>query len=103
MRNFLHHPAARQQHEAALGLRVFDDFQLNAMLGRGLFRGFPRVTLIDIRQLHMVSGDLLHLCGQPFHLRSILLISGGDVQGQQMAQRIHGRMHLRAFALFAPS
>jgi hypothetical protein len=39
-----HHPAARQQDEAALGVRQFDDVQGDAVLLRNLTRLFPGVT-----------------------------------------------------------
>jgi hypothetical protein len=39
-----HHPAARQQHEAAFGLCVLDHLQLNAVLGGRALGGFPGVA-----------------------------------------------------------
>jgi hypothetical protein len=46
----------------------------------------------------MISGNPLYLSGGFLHLSAILLIRGGDVQRQQMAQCVHRRMHLRSFA-----
>jgi hypothetical protein len=66
---------------------MFDDLQLDAVTGCGLFSSVASVTLIDISKLHMVSGNLLHLGNDPFHLRSMLLFGGGHMQRQQMSQR----------------
>src|SRR3984885_16203577 len=98
----LHHPAARQQDEAALGFSVLDHFELDPMLGGGGLGGFSGVSLIDISKLHLVSGYLLHLFGELLHLSAILLIGGRDVQGKQVAQGVHRGMHLRSFAPLGP-
>lgn len=69
-----HHPAAWQQHKAVLGLSMLDDFQTNAVFGRGFFGSFAGVALIDISQFDMLPRDFLHLCGQFSHLSAILLV-----------------------------
>ena len=79
-----HHPAARQQDESAFSLGMFDHFQPHAMLVRRLGRVFSGVALIDIRQLDVLTRHLLHRFEQRFHLCAVLLISCGNVQGQQM-------------------
>src|SRR3974390_2395434 len=69
-----HHPASRQEHEAALGLGVLDDRQLNAV-SLGCPLGFlSGIALIHIRELHSLSGDVLHRLLELFNLRAILLI-----------------------------
>ena len=42
-------PASRQQDEAALGLREFDDLQVDAVRARP-WRTFPRMALVAIGQ-----------------------------------------------------
>jgi hypothetical protein len=100
--DYLHHPAARQQHEAPLGLGVLDHLQLEAVgFGRGRRRA-PGVTLVDVGQLDRLAGHGLHTGGQRFHLRPILLVGRGDHQGQQMAQGIDRRVHLGAALALGP-
>ena len=75
----LDHPAARQQNESAFCSCMFDHFQLNAMRRRRILRGFSGVSLIDIGQLHMVSGDLLHCSSELLAPYGQLMASGtGD-------------------------
>jgi glucokinase len=47
----LHDPAPRQQHEAALGLRVLDHLQVDAVGRRRLGRVIPGVALVDVGQV----------------------------------------------------
>ena len=59
-----HYPPARQQHEAALGLRVLYHLKPNAAsFGIGL-RLLPRIALISISQLDILAGRLLDRGGQ---------------------------------------
>jgi hypothetical protein len=90
----LHHPAARQQDEAALGLGMLDHFQLDTMLGCRCFGRRSGVALVHIGQLDILFCNLLHLPGQFADLCAILLVGRRDMQGQQMALRIHCRMYL---------
>lgn len=71
-------PAARQQHEAALGL------------GR-LLAG---VALGDEGDLDGLAGGLLHLLGQRRHLRAVLPTRGPHEQGQLRAEGADGQMRL---------
>jgi hypothetical protein len=87
-------PPSWQQNEAALCLGVFDDLQLDAMLGRRVGCG----RTLNIGQLHAATGDLLDLFGQPLDLGAVLFARRGHVQGKQMAQRIDRRMYLRPLA-----
>ncbi len=96
----LHDPSAGQQHEATFGLRQRDDFQAHPMgLGR-LGRHIAGGARIDVGQFHPAPGDFLDRFGQLAHLRPVLVISWGHMQGQQIAQRIHCGMDLAAFAAF---
>ena len=92
------HPAARQQYEAALGLGVLDHRQLDTVGLSRLFCILSSVALIHIRQCHTLVGKVLYRLRQFFHLRPVLLIGRGDMQGQQMSQGIDCRMHLGPFA-----
>ncbi len=94
----LHDPSARQQDKAAFGLWQFDDLQTYSVcLGR-LCRLITRVSLIDERHLDMRARDFLDSRSQSAYLSPILLIGRRDQQGQQVAQRIHCRMHFAALA-----
>src|SRR6202166_5236625 len=75
-------PSARQQDEAAFGLGVLDDLQLNAVPGGCAVSGFSGVALVNVGKFHMVSGDLLHRFGELAHLGAVLLVGGGDMQGE---------------------
>ncbi len=77
---------------------MFDDFQLDAMFGSGLCSRCAGVSLIDIGQLDMLAGDLLHGFSQHADLRAILLIGRRYVQRQQMPKRVNGCMNLRSLA-----
>ncbi len=86
-------PAAQQKHESSLGLGTLDHLQPDAVFSRGLASVFARVILIDPGQLHLLACDLLYSLGQHANLVTILLVGCGDVQRQQMAQRVDGRVH----------
>ena len=94
----LHHPAAGQQHETTFGLRLFDYFQLYAVLFSRLSRAFPGIALIHISQFDVLASDFLHRLGQLLHLGAILFIGCGHVQGEQMTQRVHRRMYFRSLS-----
>ncbi|HUZ00184.1 MAG TPA: hypothetical protein VMU89_07525 [Thermomicrobiaceae bacterium] len=42
--------------------------------------------MIDVGQLDVLPGRLLDRCGQHTHLGPILLVGGGDVQGQEVVE-----------------
>jgi len=73
---------------------MFDHFQLHTVPFRCLGRVFSRVALIHISQFDALPGELLHRFGQSLDLGAILFISGGYMQGEQMAQCIDGCMYL---------
>jgi len=56
------------------------------------------VSLIDIGQLDVFTRNLLHCLSQFLHLRAVLFVGRRNMQGQEMTQRIHSRMHLRSLA-----
>ncbi len=89
----------RQQHKASLGVRQFDNLQLNVMRFGGLGHDVPSVDLIDIGDLDTLSGRLMDLAGKLINLCSVLLIGSNDVQRQKMTHRVDGDMNLRAFAV----
>src|SRR6201989_321952 len=67
-------PSAGQQDEAAFGLRVLDDLQLNAVPGGRAVGGFSSVALVDVGKFHVVSGGLLHRFCELLHLGAVLLV-----------------------------
>lgn len=60
-----HDPASRQQDEAALGLRAFDDLQFDAVRAGGLGRLLTGVAPVGRGQIDAVPGGGLHGLGQP--------------------------------------
>ena len=97
-KDYFHHPAPWQEHEAALGLGQLDDLQSDAVGHGVLGRGVARVPLIHKRHLHGGTGCLLHRRRQRGNLGAVLVIGRGDVQRQQMAEGIDRQMHLAALA-----
>ena len=89
----LDHPAARQEHKAALGFGEFDYVQTDAVLRAGRRGVRSGVTLIYIRQFDVLLGHLLDSLREFPHLGAILLIGGRDFDGQQMAQGVYRNMH----------
>jgi len=63
---------------------------------------WARVALIDIGQFYMLAGDLLHGLGRCADRCAILLVGRRDVQRQQVAQRIDGRVYLRSLTPLGP-
>src|SRR6266516_1484943 len=96
----LHHPSAGQQDEAAFGLGQANHLQAYTLSFGCQGRSLARVALIDKGQFDMLSGHVLHRCGQLAHLIAILFVSRRHVQGQQRSQRIHRQMDLAATASF---
>ena len=95
-------PATRQQDEAVLGLGQLDDLELDAV-GRGVRRRLvARVPLVDVGQLHVLAGGLLHRRRQGGDLGAILRVGRGDDQGQQVPERVNSGMHRRALAPRVP-
>jgi hypothetical protein len=80
----LDHPALGQQDKAALGLGQLDHLQADA--------------LPLSRRRRLLAGGLVDRDGQQLHLRAVLGISWGDVQGEQVPQRVDGSVQLGATA-----
>src|SRR6266700_4065436 len=93
----LHHPAAWQQDETTFGLWQLHHLQAYSLITSSLSRVIARVALVDESQFDMVACHFLDCGGQLAHLRSILLIGRGDMQGQQMPQSIHRDVNFSAF------
>jgi hypothetical protein len=94
----LHDPTARQEHKSTLRLGQTDNLQVDAVAGRIGLRFVASVTLIDECQLDRLPGHLLHRLGKNGDLVTLLLVSGGDMLGQEVAQHIHLHVNLRALA-----
>jgi site-specific DNA recombinase len=95
-KDYFDDPAARQQDEALLGLGQLDDFEAEAVRGGGLGGLFAGITLVHIGHLHALAGGLLHGCRETADLLTILLVSRGDVGGEQVSERVHGEVELGA-------
>ena len=67
----------------------------------GFSRVLAAVALIDIDQLHTLSGHLLHGGGERLDLRAILFVGGRDAGSQEMAKRVDGDVDLGAFLALA--
>ncbi len=99
----LDHPAARQQHEAALGLGVLDDDEADAVtLGLGR-RRVTGVALVDISELDTLARGGLDRSGKPLDLGAVLFVGGRDVEGQEMPQGATAAWSLAPFFRLAPS
>jgi hypothetical protein len=96
----LHHPAARQEDEAPLGLRQFDDLEVYAV-GRGV-GGWrrPGIPLVSEGDLDRVSGRLLDSLGEIRDLCPILSIGRRGGQGQQVPKGVHRHVDLATLATF---
>ncbi len=94
------HPPARQQHEAALDGRQFDDLQGDAVIGCRLPRHLAGIPLIDVGKRHRLAGGLLHRRRQLADLVAILLGGGRDVQCQEVPQGIDSQVDLGPLAPF---
>ena len=79
----LHDPTARQEHEPTLRLGQTDNVQVDAVVSRVSLRFVAGVTLIDECQFDRLPGCLLHRLGKNGDLVPLLLVGGGDVQGQR--------------------
>ncbi len=85
----LNDPAARQQHEAAVGFRQCNDLQPDAVgvgVGRWLF---PRIALVDERRVDRLAGDGLDLFRHCGDRRAFRFVGGCDDHGQHL---VHGSL-----------
>jgi hypothetical protein len=98
----LHHPAARQQHEPSLRLRVLHHLQPHRLRLRLLRRVLPGIALVHEVYVDVVPRRLLHRSDQLADLSVILFLGCRYLQSQQMAQRVHSQVHLGALALLGP-
>ncbi len=92
----LNYPAPRQEHEASLGLGQLDHQQFHSLTLGSLCGFIAGISLIHKSDFHRLFCYILHLASEFFHLRSILLIGGCHIQGQQMPQGIHRNVRFAA-------
>jgi len=59
-----------------------------------------RIALVDVGKPDAVAGRILDIRGEAFYFDPVTYIGRGDVQGEQMAQRVRSDMHLRAALAF---
>ena len=97
-KDYFHHPPARQQHEAAFGVRQFDDLQPHAVRVGVRGRLLARAPLVYERHLDRLTGHGLHLCGQRGDLGAFLWVGRRHDHGQELAQRGDRQMDFAAFA-----
>lgn len=87
-------PSTRQQYRTSLGLGKFDNLKINTV-GLGILSGlFACASLVDVSNLDVLARSLLNGLRQFLDLGSILFISGGYSQGQQMAKGVDGYVYL---------
>lgn len=98
----LHHPTARQRHEAPLGGRQLDHFELDAVLGGRRGGLLARVTLIEIGDLDRLTRLGLHTPGEFSDLSAVLFIGRTHAQGEQVPQGIDGQLDFVPFTAFHP-
>ena len=96
------HPSFGQEHEAALGLVMTDDVELDAVTGRGLSGSHAGVALVHEGDLDVVTCGPLNGLGQVPDLGAVIGGGRGDVQREQMAQRVDGGVHLAALLALGP-
>ncbi len=97
-----HDPPPRQQHEAALGCIQGDHLQGDALRRRRLLGPVAGVALVDIRQVDTVAGRVLRRRRQRGDLGAVLVVGGGDVRHQELAQGVDRAVDRAAFAPFRP-
>src|ERR671916_2487087 len=59
-------------------------------------RSPPPRSPVDVGQLHALARSLLHGFRELARPRPVLLVGRGDVQGEQVPERVYGRVDLRA-------
>jgi hypothetical protein len=77
-------------------LVVTDDLELDAVLGGSLGGLRTGIALVHEGDLDRLAGGLLEGLGQATDLGAVVGGGWGDVQRQQMAQRVDGRVDLAA-------
>ena len=95
-------PSAWEQDKAAFGLGQFDDLEIDAVPGSGLRGAFAGIALVDLGDFDAVVGDGLNGSGECLDLAAILCAGRGDMQREQMAQRVDRDMKLGAILALGP-
>src|SRR5215204_2783863 len=100
--DYLHDPAARQEHKAPLRLFVLDHLQPHTMSLRLGSWPLSGISLVHVCQFHRLARGLLHSLGQLAHKLSLLLVGWSHMQGEQVSQGIHRCVYLRSFLALRP-
>jgi site-specific DNA recombinase len=100
--DYFHHPAPGQQHEPLPRLRQFHHLELDSVRRGGLTRVLACVPLVDERDLDRLARRLLQARAQVRHLRAVLLVGGGDLQRQQVPERVDRDVDLAPLAPLRP-
>jgi hypothetical protein len=93
-------PTSRQQHKPSFGFSMLDDLQPDSCLLRLQCCIFTGVALVNKRDFNVIVGNLLNSLRQFRYLCPLLLVRRCGLQGQQISQRIYGRVYLRPLLLF---
>lgn len=92
----------RLRMRAALGLGQPHDIQFDAVLACGCGWVLSGVALIDEGDIHAVVGGRLHGLGHMCDLGAVISVGGRDVHGQEIAERVHRHVPLRAWLALGP-
>ena len=95
-----HNPSPWQQDKTPLCLWQFDDVQGDALGCYGVCGCLAGVALIDIGEFDTVTCCILDIGGKAFHRGTVTGVGRYDVQGEKVAERVHGHMHLRPALAF---
>ena len=95
-------PPPGQQDDALRGLVPFAPFHADALTRRVGFCLLAAVSLVDEAEVHGLSRDRLDFGGEGGDWCSVTSVSGGDVHGEQRAERSNGSMARAAFPPFVP-
>lgn len=76
-----------------------DDFRDNALHGSCGGDLLARVALISESGLHVLAGGFLDGGEELTHMGTLVLVGGGNMSDQEVAQRVHGQMHLGSLPL----
>lgn len=93
-KDYVHHPASGQQHEPSFRFGQLDDVHRDALGCGGISGGLSGIALVDVDQSDAVAGCVLDVGGEALHCDPVADIGRGDVQGKQVAERVHGHVHL---------
>ncbi len=75
-------------------LGQLDDLVFDALGFGGVCCLLAAIVLIHMGPGDALSGGFLHDFGRTAHLGTVIRIGGGEVQGEQMAERVHDQVQV---------